>query len=159
MHLGLLHLLLQLEAGTPGISNETVRYGLYKGKPSKPLPRHLTRSFRPVDVESGVSGTASGIATARLAADLELTSTYTPTSFRPRGAACGEAVPGPCAWATGGQGAGGAGRVQGPEWHRGCPGASGLTESPTHWGQWACRGPVRCAGRAGASTRARGWRA
>ena len=81
VHLGLLHLLLQLESGTPGVSNETVRYGLYKGKPAKPLPRHLTRSFRPVDVESGVSGAASGIATTRLAADLELTSTYTPASF------------------------------------------------------------------------------
>ena len=31
VHLGLLHLLLQPESGTPGIFNETVRYGLYKG--------------------------------------------------------------------------------------------------------------------------------
>ena len=94
VHLGLLHLLLQLESGTPGVSNETVRYGLYKGKPTKPLPRHLTRSFRPVDVESGVSGAASGIATTRLAADLELTSTYTPASFtyRPSHSALGLAL-------------------------------------------------------------------
>ena len=88
VHLGLLHLLLQLKSGTPGVSNETVRYGLYKGKPTKPLPRHLTRSFRPVDVESGVSGAASGIATTRLAADLELTSTYTPASFAYRPGHC-----------------------------------------------------------------------
>ena len=94
VHLGLLHLLLQLESGTPGVSNETVRYGLYKGKPTKPLPRHLTRSFRPVDVESGVSGAVSGIAPTRLAADLELTSTYTPASFayRPSHSALGLAL-------------------------------------------------------------------
>ena len=94
VHLGLLHLLLQLESGTPGVSNETVRYGLYKGKPAKPLPRHLTRSFRPVDVESGVSGAAFGIATTRVAADLELTSTYTPASFayRPGHSALGLAL-------------------------------------------------------------------
>ena len=93
MHLGLLHLLLQLESGTRGVSNETVRYGPYKGKPTKPLPRHLTRSF-PVDVESSVSGAASGIATTRLAADLELTSTYTPASFayRPGHSALGLAL-------------------------------------------------------------------
>ena len=81
VHLGVLHLLLQLESGTPGVSNQRVRYGLYKGKPTKPPPRHLTRSFRPVNVESRVSGAASGIATTRLAADLELTSVYTPASF------------------------------------------------------------------------------
>ena len=94
VHLGLLHLLLQLESGTLGVSNETVRYGLYKGKPTKPLTRHLTLSFRPVDVESGVSGAASGIATTRLAADLELTSTYTPASFayRPGHSALGLAL-------------------------------------------------------------------
>ena len=94
VHLGLLHLLHELESGTPGVSNETVRYGLYKGKPTKPLHRHLTRSFRPVDVESGVSGAASGIATTRLATDLELTPAYTPASFayRPGHSALGLAL-------------------------------------------------------------------
>ena len=89
--LGLLHLLLQLESGTPGVSNETVRYGLYKGKSTKPLPRHLTRSFCPIDVESGICGTASGIATIRLAADVDLTSTYTSASlaYRPCHSALG----------------------------------------------------------------------
>ena len=45
-------------------------------------------------MESGVSGPASGIATTRLAADLELTSTYTPASFayRPGHSALGLAL-------------------------------------------------------------------
>ena len=51
---GLRHSLLQAEAGTPTVLNETVRYGIYKGRPSKPLPRHLAGSFRPVDVESAL---------------------------------------------------------------------------------------------------------
>ena len=78
---GLHHSLLQAEAGTPTVLNETVRYGIYKGKPSEPLPRHLARSFRPVDVESAASGTPSGIASDRLAANLEVSGPYTPVVF------------------------------------------------------------------------------
>ena len=78
---GLHHSLLQAEAGTPTVLNETVRYGIYKGKPSKPLPRHLARSFRPVDVESAASGTLIGIASDRLAANLEVSGAYTPVVF------------------------------------------------------------------------------
>ena len=78
---GLHHSVLQAEAGTPTILNEIVRYGLYKGKPSKPLPRHLARSFRPVDVESAASRTLSGIASNRLAANLEVSGSYTPVVF------------------------------------------------------------------------------
>ena len=81
VHVGLLHSLLQAEAGTATVLNETVRYGIYKGKPSKPLPRHLARSFRPVDVESATSGTLSGIAADRLAANLEISGAYTPVVF------------------------------------------------------------------------------
>ena len=55
VHVGLLHSLLQAEAGTPTVLNGTVRYGIYKGKPTKPLPHHLARSFGPVDVESAAS--------------------------------------------------------------------------------------------------------
>ena len=58
-----------------------MRYGIYKGKPSKPLPRHLARSFRPVDVESAAFGTLSGIASHPLAANLEVSGAYTPVVF------------------------------------------------------------------------------
>ena len=78
---GLHHSLLQAEAGTPTVLNETVRYGIYKGKPSKPLPRHLARPFRPVDVESAAFGTLSGIASDQLAANLEVSGAYTPVVF------------------------------------------------------------------------------
>ena len=81
VQLGLHHSLLQAEAGTPTVLNETVRYGIYKGKASKPLPRHMARSFRPVDVESAASGTLSGIASDRLAANLERAGAYTPVVF------------------------------------------------------------------------------
>ena len=81
VQLGLHHSLLQAEAGTPTVLNETVRYGIYKGRPSKPLPRHLARSFRPVDVESAASGTLSGIAADRLAANMEVSGSYTPVVF------------------------------------------------------------------------------
>ena len=78
VHVGLLHSLLQAEAGTTTVLNETVRYGIYEGKPTKPLPRHLARSFRPIDVESAASGTLSGIAAECLAANLEISGAYTP---------------------------------------------------------------------------------
>ena len=81
VHTGLLHSLLQAEAGTPTVLNETVRYGIYKGRPGKALPRHLARSFRPVDVESSASGTLSGIAADRLAVNLEVSGSYTPVVF------------------------------------------------------------------------------
>ena len=81
VQLGLHHSLLQAESGTPTVLNETVRYGIYKGCPSKPLPRHLARSFRPVDVESAASGTLSGIAADRLAANMEVSGSYTPVLF------------------------------------------------------------------------------
>ena len=81
VHVGVLHSLLQAEAGTTTVLNETGRYGIYKGKPAKPLPPHLARSFRPVDVESATSGTLSGIAADRLAANLEISGAYTPVVF------------------------------------------------------------------------------
>ena len=81
VHVGLLHSLLQAEASTPTVLNGKVRYGIYKGKPTKPLPRHLARSFRPVDVESAASGTLFGIAAERLATNLEVSAAYTPVVF------------------------------------------------------------------------------
>ena len=78
---GLHQSLLQAEAGTPTVLNETGRYGICKGKPSKPLPRHLARSFPQVDVESAASGTLSGIASDRLAANREVLGAYTPVAF------------------------------------------------------------------------------
>ena len=54
---------------------------MYKGKPSKPLPTHLARSCRPVNVRSNVSGTISGMATDCPSADPKLTSTYTPATL------------------------------------------------------------------------------
>ena len=76
-----MHSLLQSEARTATILNETVRYGIYKEKPAKPLPRHCARSFRPVDVESGASGTLPGITADRLVATLEISGAYTPVVF------------------------------------------------------------------------------
>ena len=81
VHVGLLHALIQAESGTPTVLNETVRYGIYKGRPGKPLSRHLARSFRPLDVESSSSGTLSGIAADRLATKLEISGSYTPVVF------------------------------------------------------------------------------
>ena len=92
--LGLMHLLLHLESGTQGFSNETIRYGLCKGKPTNPLLGHLTRFFCPVDVESGVSGTAFRIATTVLAVDLKFITTYILAFFayRPAHSALGLAL-------------------------------------------------------------------
>ena len=50
VHLGPHHSLLQAQARTPTVLNETVRYGIFKGKPSKPVSRYLGPSFRSVNV-------------------------------------------------------------------------------------------------------------
>ena len=81
VQLSLHHALLQAEASTPTVLNKTVRYGIFKGKPSKPLPRHLARSVRPVDVESAASGTLSGIASDWLDANQQVSGAYTPVIF------------------------------------------------------------------------------
>ena len=49
---------------------------------ANPLPkRHLARSFRPVDFESGALSTLSGTAADRLATNLEISGSYTPVVF------------------------------------------------------------------------------
>ena len=59
----------------------TVHNGPYKGKPAKLLPRHLAQSYRPMDVQSAHSGTLCGIASERLATNMEIQGAYTPLVF------------------------------------------------------------------------------